>query len=110
MGELGIDPEELGGSPIKAAGSSFLGFTVGAFIPLLPWICTQDSETAFYVTLGLCAFVVIALGLMTAWILGLAKNRWALITIRQLVVVVVAAALVIGCNNGISRLVKGDTA
>lgn len=34
--ELGIDPEDLGGSPWKASLASFIGFFLGAFIPLLP--------------------------------------------------------------------------
>lgn len=34
--ELGIDPEDLGGSPWKAASASFIGFFLGAFMPLLP--------------------------------------------------------------------------
>lgn len=34
--ELGIDPEELG-SPVMAAGSSFVAFALGAILPLVPW-------------------------------------------------------------------------
>ena len=34
--ELGIDPRSLG-SPLGAALSSFLSFTVGALVPLVPW-------------------------------------------------------------------------
>jgi vacuolar iron transporter family protein len=34
--ELGVDPEEMA-SPAKAAVSSFLCFSVGAFLPLLPY-------------------------------------------------------------------------
>lgn len=36
--ELGIDPEELGGSAFEAAGASFLLFAVGAIIPLFPFL------------------------------------------------------------------------
>ncbi|HBF37782.1 MAG TPA: rubrerythrin family protein [Firmicutes bacterium] len=36
--ELGIDPDELGGSPWVAAVTSFLLFAVGAFIPVFPYI------------------------------------------------------------------------
>ena len=36
--ELGIDPEELGGSPMAAAGASFLLFALGAIIPVFPFI------------------------------------------------------------------------
>ena len=35
--EFGVDPSSLG-SPIAAALSSFVAFTVGAFIPLVPWL------------------------------------------------------------------------
>ena len=35
--ELGIDPSDLG-SPMQAAVSSFLAFTVGAIVPLVPWL------------------------------------------------------------------------
>jgi VIT1/CCC1 family predicted Fe2+/Mn2+ transporter len=34
--ELGINPGQLGDPP-KAAVSSFFAFSVGAFVPLLPW-------------------------------------------------------------------------
>src|SRR5207249_6255208 len=36
--ELGLDPEEGLGSPWGAAISSFLMFSVGAFVPLVPFI------------------------------------------------------------------------
>ncbi|MCX7007107.1 MAG: VIT1/CCC1 transporter family protein [Kiritimatiellaeota bacterium] len=39
--ELGIDPEELGGSAWEAAGTSFLLFALGAIIPLLPFFFTS---------------------------------------------------------------------
>jgi VIT1/CCC1 family predicted Fe2+/Mn2+ transporter len=35
--ELGIDPQELGGSPWTAAASSFLLFSIGAVVPVLPF-------------------------------------------------------------------------
>jgi VIT1/CCC1 family predicted Fe2+/Mn2+ transporter len=36
--ELGIDPEELGGSALGAAASSYLLFCVGAVVPVLPFL------------------------------------------------------------------------
>ncbi len=36
--ELGIDPEELGGSPWVAAGTSFLLFSLGAMVPVVPYV------------------------------------------------------------------------
>jgi VIT1/CCC1 family predicted Fe2+/Mn2+ transporter len=38
--ELGLDPTQLG-SPWAAAGSSFLAFVVGAFVPVLPYLFTS---------------------------------------------------------------------
>lgn len=35
--ELGIDPKELGGSPWVAAGTSFVLFSLGAIMPLIPF-------------------------------------------------------------------------
>ena len=35
---MGIDPDELGGSPWVAAFTSFLLFAVGAIIPVFPYI------------------------------------------------------------------------
>jgi len=35
--ELGIDPAALG-SPVAAAGASFLSFSAGALLPLIPWL------------------------------------------------------------------------
>lgn len=36
--ELGIDPDELGGSPWTAAGTSFALFSAGAVIPVIPFV------------------------------------------------------------------------
>jgi VIT1/CCC1 family predicted Fe2+/Mn2+ transporter len=42
-GELGLNPEELG-SPIGAALSSFLTFSVGACVPLVPYLMGYEKE------------------------------------------------------------------
>lgn len=36
--ELGIDPEELGGSAVAAAATSFVLFAIGATVPIVPFI------------------------------------------------------------------------
>ena len=41
--ELGLDPSQLG-SPWRAAGSSFLAFIIGAFIPVLPYLFTSGGQ------------------------------------------------------------------
>jgi len=40
--ELGLDPTELG-SPWVAAGSSFLAFIIGAFVPVMPYLFTSGT-------------------------------------------------------------------
>ena len=40
--ELGLDPSQLG-SPGTAAGSSFVAFVIGAFIPVLPYLVTSGT-------------------------------------------------------------------
>ena len=40
--ELGVDPDDLP-SPWTAAGSSFAAFTIGALVPVLPYVLGADS-------------------------------------------------------------------
>ena len=41
--ELGLDPKEGLGSPFAAAGSSFVMFAAGAFVPLLPFLVASGT-------------------------------------------------------------------
>ena len=41
--ELGLDPKEGLGSPFAAAGSSFVMFAAGAFVPLLPFLMASGT-------------------------------------------------------------------
>ena len=41
--ELGLDPKEGLGSPFAAAGSSFVTFALGAFVPLLPFLVSSGT-------------------------------------------------------------------
>lgn len=54
--ELGIDPDDLP-SPWTAAGASFASFTVGALIPLLPYLIGFPVFTLALLLAGLAAFV-----------------------------------------------------
>ena len=55
--ELGIDPEELGGSAWEAAITSFLLFAMGAIIPLFPFFFTSGGTaiviSAIFSAIGL---------------------------------------------------------
>jgi len=41
--ELGLDPKEGLGSPFAAAGSSFVMFAAGAFVPLMPFLVASGT-------------------------------------------------------------------
>jgi VIT1/CCC1 family predicted Fe2+/Mn2+ transporter len=57
--ELGIDPNELGGSALEAAATSFVLFAIGAIIPLIPFLIFQGMTaiiaSVIVSTLGLFA-------------------------------------------------------
>ena len=40
--ELGVDPKELGGSPMEAALTSFGLFALGAIVPVAPFFFASD--------------------------------------------------------------------
>ncbi len=58
--ELGIDPSATG-SPWIAAFSSFLFFSVGAFIPLLPWIVISTGNVIWW-SVGLAGASILFVG------------------------------------------------
>jgi VIT1/CCC1 family predicted Fe2+/Mn2+ transporter len=58
--ELGLDPDELG-SPIGAAGGSFVAFAIGAFVPVLPYLLLT-GVAAFAVSIGLSVAALFAVG------------------------------------------------
>jgi VIT1/CCC1 family predicted Fe2+/Mn2+ transporter len=64
--ELGIDPDDLG-SPIAAATSSFAAFSVGALVPLLPWIVGGGTAATV---------ASLVLALITAAIVGTIVSRF----------------------------------
>jgi VIT1/CCC1 family predicted Fe2+/Mn2+ transporter len=59
--ELGIDPDELGGSPWVAAGASFALFVVGAIVPILPFVFLSGA-TAVVVALAVSALGLFGIG------------------------------------------------
>jgi vacuolar iron transporter family protein len=58
--ELGLDPDELG-SPWGAATGSFLAFSVGAAIPVIPYVFLGGSA-AFFLSLGASLLAAFAVG------------------------------------------------
>jgi VIT1/CCC1 family predicted Fe2+/Mn2+ transporter len=97
--ELGIDLDELG-SPVGAAGSSFVAFGFGAVVPLVPWI--WGSGTAALVSSIVAALVVaIVIGVVIARFTDRPASR---AVARQVLFTAVPAALTyaIGSVVGVS--------
>jgi VIT1/CCC1 family predicted Fe2+/Mn2+ transporter/rubrerythrin len=58
--ELGLDPRELG-SPLGAAGGSFVSFAIGASVPVVPYLVTTGAA-AFGASLVLSLLALFAVG------------------------------------------------
>jgi VIT1/CCC1 family predicted Fe2+/Mn2+ transporter len=59
--ELGIDPQELGGSAWIAAITSFFLFAIGALVPVLPFLVASGGQ-AIVASAVLAALALFALG------------------------------------------------
>ena len=95
--ELGINPEELGGSAWVAAGTSFLLFAAGAIVPVLPFFAL-GGLAAVAASLGSSAAAMFAIGAGTTLFTG----RGVIFSgLRQLVIGMAAA----GVTFGVGKLV-----
>lgn len=94
--ELGIEPTELGGSAWVAAGMSFVLFTIGALLPVAPFLfLTGTGAVTTSLALSTLALFVIGAGIT------LLTGRGVLFSgLRQMVIGLVAA----GATYGIGRL------
>ena len=100
--ELGIDPDELG-SPVRAAVSSFLAFTLGAIVPLVPWLVGRGTGAVIAsVILGVVASLLVG-----ALLAGFTGRSIVASSLRQLAVASVAAAITfaVGASLGVSGTV-----
>lgn len=98
--ELGIDPEELGGSAYEAAIMSFLLFAFGALFPMFPYFFWSGTS-AIILSLGVSAIGLFIIGAAITLMTG----RGVLFSgMRQVLVGIAAAALTysIGKLIGIS--------
>jgi VIT1/CCC1 family predicted Fe2+/Mn2+ transporter len=99
--EVGLDERSIG-SPLAAAVGSFIAFTAGAFIPLLPFLLTVGSPAFF----GSIIVSLAALALLGIGIARLTRRPMLLGAARQMLLGGVAAAvtygvgLVVGTNAG----------
>jgi VIT1/CCC1 family predicted Fe2+/Mn2+ transporter len=95
--ELGVDPEELGGSAWTAAGSSFALFATGAIFPVAPFFWLEGLP-AVGASIGLSALALALIGAGTSLFTG---RHIAFSVARQIVSGLAAAAI----TYGIGRLV-----
>jgi vacuolar iron transporter family protein len=93
--ELGVDPAELGGSAWVAAITSFLLFSAGAIIPVLPYFFTGGT-TAVIASVTLSVIGLFIIGAAITVITG----RNALVSgLRQVLFGVTAAAITFGIGR-----------
>jgi vacuolar iron transporter family protein len=93
--ELGVDPAELGGSAWVAAITSFLLFSAGAIIPVLPYFFTEGT-TAVIISVTLSVVGLFIIGAAITVITG----RNALFSgTRQVLFGVTAAAITFGIGH-----------
>jgi VIT1/CCC1 family predicted Fe2+/Mn2+ transporter len=85
--ELGLDPEEGLGSPVAAAGSSFLTFAVGALLPLAPFLLTTGG-TAVAAAGLVTGAALFGIGASMSFLTG---RRWWLSGLRMLAIGTAAA-------------------
>jgi len=101
--ELGIDPEELGGSAWAAAGTSFLLFAVGAIFPVAPYFALAGMP-AIISSLAASGVALFLVGAGTTLFTG----RGVLVSgVRQLLVGFAAAAVTFGVGKLIGVAVTG---
>jgi vacuolar iron transporter family protein len=87
--ELGVDPTSLP-SPWTAAGSSLVSFSIGALVPLLPYLF---GATSLIISAIVAALALFCAGALSARFTG---RGWAFAGSRQLVLGVAAAAVTFG--------------
>lgn len=90
--EMGFDPDDLP-SPWTAAGSSLASFSVGAVIPLLPYLF---GVTTLWLSALLAVIALFAAGAITA---TFTARSWWFSGARQLLLGVLAAAVTYGIGD-----------
>jgi VIT1/CCC1 family predicted Fe2+/Mn2+ transporter len=92
--ELGIDPTELG-SPWGAAIGSFVAFTIGASVPVIPYLF-GGGQTAFFLSIALSLVAMFLVGVAVSLLTG----RGALFSgLRQVAIGAMAAAVTYGVGT-----------
>jgi VIT1/CCC1 family predicted Fe2+/Mn2+ transporter len=98
--ELGIDPDEGLGSPWGAAASSFVTFSLGALVPLVPFLFVA-STAGVIISAFITGVALLGVGALTARVTG--RSTW-LSALRMLAIGGSAAVVtyLIGLALGVS--------
>ena len=101
--ELGIDPEELGGSPWSAAAASFALFALGAVFPVAPYFALA-GRAAVITSLAASGVALFLIGAGTTLFTG--RGVW-FSGMRQLLVGFAAAGVTFGLGKLIGVALTG---
>jgi len=101
--ELGIDPQELGGSAYVAAGTSFLLFAGGAVVPLIPFLFLT-GPMAIVVSLIAAGIALFVVGAAITIVTGQSAIRSGL---RQVLFGLVAAAITFAIGRLLGTAIVG---
>ena len=101
--ELGIDPQELGGSAYVAASTSFFLFALGALFPLLPF-AFLSGNIAVFTSMGVSAIALFVVGAAITLMTG--RNVFYS-GFRQVIIGLVAALITYGIGKLIGVSISG---
>ena len=93
--ELGLDPQEGLGSPWAAAGTSFATFSMGAIVPLIPFLFTQGGR-AVLISSVMAAITLFGVGAGVSYLTG--RPLW-LSGARMLLIGALAAGITYGVGT-----------
>jgi VIT1/CCC1 family predicted Fe2+/Mn2+ transporter len=101
--ELGIDPEELGGSAWEAAIASFFLFAIGAVVPVIPFFFLEGAG-AVVASLSFAGVGLFSLGAATALVTGTGVLRTG---VRSLLLGLAAAGATYGVGSLLGVAISG---
>ncbi len=94
--ELGIDPDDLGGSPIWASISSLIAFAAGALVPLVPYISGLSGTVSILASAMGAAIALLIVGGALGW---LSSSGTVFGALRMLIVGLFAGAITYGLGT-----------
>ena len=101
--ELGIDPEELGGSAREAAIASFFLFAIGAIVPVIPFFFLTGGA-AVMTSMTMAGIGLFLLGAATAVVTGTGLLRTGG---RSLLLGIIAAGATYGIGTALGVAING---